>query len=53
MAIFKQLISVLFLGAMLALATGCEGPEYEENDRLGIVPENSNLLAATSVTPSR
>jgi hypothetical protein len=53
MAIYKQLISVLFLGAMLALATGCEGPEYEEDDRLGITPENNNLLVARSVTPSR
>lgn len=53
MAISKRLISVLFLGAMLALAAGCEGPEYEEDARLGIIPENNNLLAATSVIPSR
>jgi len=38
MAVSKQLISVLFLGSMLALAAGCEGSEYEEDDRLGIVP---------------
>ena len=43
MAISKQLICGLVIGALLALVASCEAPEYEEDDRLGIVPENSSL----------
>ncbi|MUG91422.1 hypothetical protein F7734_02530 [Scytonema sp. UIC 10036] len=43
MTVSKQLSHWLAIGALLAVAASCERPEYEEEDRLGIAPENISL----------
>ncbi len=43
MALSKNLFSLVTALVFLVLAAGCESPEYEEEDRLGIVPETSRL----------
>ncbi|MGH7999502.1 MAG: hypothetical protein ACREPR_08770 [Brasilonema sp.] len=40
---------LMFLAAStvaLTLAAGCEGREYEEDDRYGVTPEFSQLVAS-------
>ncbi len=43
MALSKKLFSLVTALVFLALTAACEGPEYEEEDRLGIVPETGLL----------
>ncbi len=43
MKVSKKIFSLVTALALLALAAGCESPEYEEEDRLGTVPETTRL----------